>query len=354
MKIIRKKTRQIHVGGVTVGGDAPVRVQSMTNTKTADASATIAQIMRLKDAGCEIIRVSVPDQASADALRDIVKESPVPVIADIHFDWRMAIAAMDAGANGIRVNPGNIKAEDISAIIGKAKEMGVAIRLGINAGSLKKDILKKYLHPVPEALVESALDAVKLAESLGYYNLKISVKGSSVPATIDSYRLLSEKTDYPLHIGVTEAGPFLSGTVKSSVGLGILLSEGIGDTMRVSLTADPVEEVRVAREILKSLDLKAGLSIVSCPTCARCQTQLIPLAEKIEELMAPYRDFPITVAVMGCVVNGPGEAREADVGIAAGRGSGILFKKGEPERKIAEADFLDELMKAVKEIVDGG
>lgn len=354
MDIRRKKTRQIAVGGVTIGGDAPVRVQSMTNTPTNDVELTLAQIRRLIAGGCELVRVSVPDERSADALPDIKAGINIPLIADIHFDWRMAVKAIERGADAVRINPGNIRDADIKQIVRTAKEAGVAVRIGVNAGSLRRDILKHHGHPTPAALVESALETIGLCESVGFENLKVSVKASSVPATVDAYRLLSDRTDYPLHIGVSEAGPFVGGTVKSAVGLGILLSEGIGDTIRVSLTADPAEEVRVAYEILKSLGLKQGLTIVSCPTCARCQIDMIPLVDEAEAMLAQYRDQRLTVAIMGCVVNGPGEAREADVGIAAGRGGGVLMKNGEIVKKISEDEFLDELMKAVRDIVNVG
>jgi len=345
MEIKRRKTRQINVGGVTVGGGAPVRVQSMTNTETADADATIKQVRKLVKAGCELVRIGVTDKASVRALKKIIAVSSVPIIADVHFNPKLAIDSFNAGAAGVRINPGNISEENITQIAREAGKRGVAIRVGVNAGSLQKSLLKKYGHPTPEALAESALGAVRLIATAGCENIKVSVKASSAGATIDSYRLLSQQTDLPLHIGVTEAGPLLSGTVKSSVGLGILLAEGIGDTMRVSLTTDPVQEVMVAKEILSSLGLLAKIEIISCPTCARTETDLIELVEDVEEALA--KDFwpPIKVAIMGCVVNGPGEAREADIGVACGKGRGVLFRFGKPVKNVEEDDYFEELMK---------
>jgi (E)-4-hydroxy-3-methylbut-2-enyl-diphosphate synthase len=345
--IKRKVTKQIAVGGLTIGGDAPVRVQSMTNTKTTDVEATLVQIKRLETAGCDLIRVSVPDAASAAAIKDIKPGMTVPLIVDVHYDWRMAMAAMEGGADCVRINPGNMRAEDVQTVAAEAKTRGLAMRVGVNAGSLSAPILAKYGHPAPEALVESALETIGVLESVGMTNVKISVKASSPAATIDAYRLLSYRTDYPVHIGVSEAGPLFSGTIKSSVGLGILLAEGIGDTMRVSLTADPVEEVRVAREILASLGLLEKLVIISCPACARTDADLIALVSAVEDRLSQNDYPPIKVAIMGCVVNGPGEAREADVGIAGGRGKGVLFRGGEVIRTIAAADYLEELMNEI-------
>ncbi len=350
---MRRKSRQIKIGSVTIGGDAPIRIQSMTNTETSDVDATVAQIERMTEAGCELIRVSVPDSNSAQAIKDIKKRISIPLIADIHFNWRMALEAIDQGADAIRINPGNIGEKDIEKIVIMAKEAGVPIRIGVNGGSLKKKFLKKYGHPTPEALVESALEAVSLFEKLDFYQTKISVKASSVPTTTEAYRLIAKKVDYPLHVGVSEAGPLYSGMVKSSVGIGILLSEGIGDTIRVSLTADPVEEVRVAREILKSLGLKKGIEIISCPTCARCQVDLISLVGEVEKLLSSYNGTPIKIALMGCVVNGPGEAAEADVGIAAGSGAGILFKKGKILRRLEEKDYVRVLMSEIEKLATG-
>jgi (E)-4-hydroxy-3-methylbut-2-enyl-diphosphate synthase len=350
MDIKRSKTRQINIGGVAVGGDAPVRVQSMTNTKTTDVEKTLKQIKRLEKAGCELIRLSVPDEDSAKALSKIKSKMSVPLIADVHFDWNMAMLSMQSGADCIRINPGNMRDEDITTVATEAKRRDVAMRIGVNAGSLRKNILDKYGHPTPEALVESAVAVSTVIEKAGFQEFKISVKASQALATIDAYRLLSEQSEYPLHIGVSEAGPFVSGTVKSSVGLGILLSEGIGDTMRVSLTADPVDEVVVAREILSSLGLLRKLNITSCPTCARTSFDLIELVDDVQEKLAKGDYPPITVAIMGCVVNGPGEAREADIGLAAGKGKGAIFKNGEVIRTVKEDDYLDELLREIEKI----
>ncbi len=347
MDIKRRKTRQINVGGLTVGGDAPVRVQSMTNTKTADIEKTLKQIKRLETAGCELIRVSVPDEQSGQAIKDIKAKMKVPLIADVHFDWRMALLAMKNGADCVRINPGNMADHDIAEVAAEAKKRRVAVRIGVNAGSVRDDILKRHGRPTPEALVESAVAASAILEKADFNRFKISVKASSPSSTIDAYRLLSAQTDHPLHIGVSEAGPFVSGTVKSSVGLGILISEGIGDTMRVSLTADPVDEVLVAREILSSLGLIRKIDIISCPTCARTSFDLIELVMEVEEKIGKCDYPPITVAIMGCVVNGPGEAREADIGLAAGRGKGAIFKGGEVIRTVKEDDYLDELMREI-------
>jgi len=350
----RKPTRQIKVGHVAVGGTAPVVVQSMTNTDTRNVSATVEQIQRLARAGCEIIRVAVLDLEAARAIRSIRDQVDLPIIADIHFDHRLAIASMEHGAHGIRINPGNIGgATKLARVVAAAKAHQVPIRVGVNSGSVEKDILKKHGHPTPEALVESALRNIKLLTDLHFFEIKVSIKSSDVLNTVAAYRLLSDKTDFPLHLGVTEAGGLIGGTVKSSVAMGILLAEGIGDTLRVSLTRDPVEEVQVAYEILRSLKLRVrGPELVSCPTCGRCQVNLFALAEKVE---AHLREIPtpIKVAVMGCVVNGPGEAREADIGVAGGNGVGIIFKKGKLYRKVAESElmevFLDEIDRMVAE-----
>jgi (E)-4-hydroxy-3-methylbut-2-enyl-diphosphate synthase len=370
MAVMRRKSRQIKIGSVTIGGDAPVRIQSMTNTDTSDVNATVDQIERLVEAGCELVRVSVPDLHSAQAIKNIKNRISIPLIADIHFDWRMALEAIDQGADAVRINPGNIGEKGIERIVLRAKEAGIPLRIGVNAGSLKKKFLEKHGHPTPEALIESALETVSLFEKLDFYQTKISVKASSVPTTIDAYRLVAKEVDYPLHIGISEAGPLLSGTIKSSVGIGILLSEGIGDTIRVSLTADPVEEIRVASQILKSLGLRTGVEIISCPTCARCQVDLISLVDKVEKLLSRgdgsgkgdgslhlslenrplSQNRPLKIAVMGCVVNGPGEAGEADLGIAAGSGAGVLFKRGKILRRVEEKDFLKVLMNEVKKL----
>jgi (E)-4-hydroxy-3-methylbut-2-enyl-diphosphate synthase len=355
--IQRRKTKQIRIGNVAVGGDAPVTVQSMTNTDTGDRDRTIGQILQLEAAGCEIIRVAVPDMESAAALREIRAAISIPLIADIHFDWRLAIAAMENGAQAIRINPGNLGgAEKLAKVVAAAKVHQVPIRVGVNSGSIEKDLLKKHGYPTPEnpeALIESALRNVRLLEKLGFENLKISIKSSDVLTTIAGYRLLSEKTDYPLHVGVTEAGGLIAGTVKSSVALGILFFAGIGDTFRVSLTRDPVEEVRVGFELLRALRIRErGPEMISCPTCGRTKIDLFSLAEAVEKHLQSMRSN-LKVAVMGCVVNGPGEAREADIGIAGGKGVGILFKKGKIIRKVKEdellAVFLEELNRMEQE-----
>jgi (E)-4-hydroxy-3-methylbut-2-enyl-diphosphate synthase len=347
-KQTHKKTRTIYVGKVPIGGGNPVVVQSMTKTDTTDIKSTINQIKSLEVIGCELIRLAIPDMKAAKALGSIKKEIEIPVIADIHFDWRLAIEAINQGVDGIRVNPGNIGAIwKIKEVVRAAKERGVAIRIGVNAGSLERGLLKKYIHPTPEALVESAEMSIKLFEDMDFTNFKVSLKGSDVLTTIKAYRLFSERFDYPLHIGISEAGPPFTGIIKSSVGLGILLSDGIGDTIRVSLTAEPEEEVRVAYGILRSLGLRQkGAEIISCPTCGRCRIDLRRLASEVEFRLREV-DKPIKVAVMGCVVNGPGEAKEADFGIAGGKGIGILFRKGKIIKKIREEDLLDELINEI-------
>ena len=355
--INRRKTRQIRLGDTVIGGDAPISVQSMTNTDTSDAGRTIAQILELERAGCEIIRVAVPDMASAFSLRKIRENITIPLVADIHFDWRLAVAAMENGAQGIRINPGNIGGpEKLAKVIDAAKVHKVPIRVGVNSGSIEKDLLKKYGYPTPESpssLIESALRNVRLLEDQGFEDIKISIKSSDVLTTICAYRLLSAQTDYPLHIGVTEAGGLIAGTVKSSVALGILLFEGIGDTFRISLTRDPVEEVRVGYELLRALRIRErGPEMISCPTCGRTKINLFPLAEAVERHLQTM-ETKLKVAVMGCVVNGPGEAREADIGLAGGKGVGIIFKKGKIFRKVKEDEllqvFLEELHKMEQE-----
>lgn len=349
MDIIRKRTREVLLGGIRIGNGAPVTVQSMTNTDTRDPDATAEQIDRLTAAGCEIVRVAVPDEASASALRQIHDRSPIPLIADIHFDYRLAIRALEAGVEGLRINPGNIgERRHVDAVVDAAKAAGAAIRVGVNSGSVEKALLREYGGPTPRAMVESALRHVRMLEERGFYNTKISIKSSSVPDTIDAYRELAGMCEYPLHLGVTEAGGTARGAVKSGVGLGILLAEGIGDTLRVSLTADPVEEMTVAWELLRCLGLRRrGPEVISCPTCGRCEIDLISLARRVEQRLALEHD-PVKVAVMGCVVNGPGEAREADLGLAGGRDKGILFRKGEVIRSVRGqealfAAFLEEL-----------
>jgi (E)-4-hydroxy-3-methylbut-2-enyl-diphosphate synthase len=349
----RRLTRSINIGGVQIGGGAPVVVQSMTKTPTQDVAATVRQIERLMDAGCELVRLAVPDMEAANALTRIKSQVALPLIADIHFDYRIALAAIDKGIDGLRLNPGNIGGKkEIQQIVSAARARAIPIRIGVNAGSLGREILKKYGHPTPEAMVESALNHVRILEDLGFHNIKISLKSSDVLQTVSAYRLLSEKVDYPLHVGVTEAGTLISGTVKNSLGIGLLLSEGIGDTIRVSLTHDPVDEVKVAYEILKALGLRQrGLEIISCPTCGRCEIDLVALAEEVDSALS-HITRPLKVAIMGCVVNGPGEAREADVGIAGGRGQGTLFKKGKVVKKVAESELARVLIQEVKRMAD--
>jgi (E)-4-hydroxy-3-methylbut-2-enyl-diphosphate synthase len=345
----RKKTRQIQVGTVTVGGDAPISVQSMTNTYTHDISATVSQINRLESAGCEIVRVAIPDEKAAKAISEIKKEISIPLIADIHFDHRLAVDSLKAGADGLRINPGNIgSVQNVRAIVECANDRNVSIRIGVNSGSLEKDLLKKFGKVTAEAMVESALRHIDLMASFGFDRIKLSIKASDVPRTVDAYRLLSSSTDFPLHVGVTEAGSLYSGIVKSSLGIGTLLADGIGDTIRVSLTRDPVEEVRVAYEILKALGIRRrGPEIISCPTCGRCNIDLFGIVEKVEaSLMASL--LPIKIAIMGCVVNGPGEAREAEIGIAGGDGVGILFKQGKVIKKFPQEKLVDVLLKEVE------
>jgi (E)-4-hydroxy-3-methylbut-2-enyl-diphosphate synthase len=323
----------------------------MCSTDTRDVSATLAQIRGLADVGCEIIRCAVPDMDAAIALGQIKRESPIPVIADIHFDYKMALQVLEGGIDGLRLNPGNIgDTWKVAEVVKSAAERKVPIRIGVNAGSLEKELLERYGHPTAEAMVESALGHVRILEDLGYREIKISLKASDVMKTVSAYRLLSQKVDYPLHIGITEAGTIFSGTIKSSVGLGILLADGIGDTLRVSLTCDPLDEVRVGYEILKSLGLRQrGVNFVSCPTCGRCQINLIKVAEDVERRLQGV-DKRITVAVMGCAVNGPGEAREADVGIAGGKGEGLVFRHGEIVRKVPEDQLADALLEEIMKL----
>jgi (E)-4-hydroxy-3-methylbut-2-enyl-diphosphate synthase len=345
----RNKTRRIQVGAVSVGQGAPISVQSMTNTYTHDISATVSQIKRLESAGCEIVRVAVPDEKSARAISLIKRQISIPLIADIHFDHRLAIASLQEGADGLRINPGNIgSAQKVKAVINCAKDMDVSIRIGVNAGSLEKDILKKFGKVTPEAMVESAIRHIDLITSLGFDQIKISIKASDVIRTVEAYRLLSSLTDFPLHVGVTEAGSLYSGIVKSSLGIGTLLAEGIGDTIRVSLTRDPVEEVRVGYEILKALGLRQrGPEIISCPTCGRCNIDLFGIVEDVEKALMTSL-IPAKIAIMGCVVNGPGEAREAEIGIAGGDGVGVLFKRGKVIKKIPQEKLVEVLVKEVE------
>ncbi len=358
--IQRKLTRKIHIGNVAIGGDAPISVQSMCNTDTRDVDSTVEQILELQAAGCDLIRVAVPDLEAAKAITEIRSRITIPLIADIHFDWRLAVAAMEHGAQAIRINPGNLGGDEkLAKVVAAATVHKIPIRVGVNSGSIEKDLLKKYGYPTPEfsdSLIESALRNTALLENLGFKDIKISIKSSDTLTTINAYRSLSEKTDYPLHLGVTEAGGLIAGTVKSSVALGILLSEGIGDTFRVSLTRDPVEEIRVGFELLRSLRIRErGPELISCPTCGRTRIDLFPLAEAVEKHLQTMQS-KLKIAVMGCVVNGPGEAKEADIGIAGGHGVGIIFKKGKIIKKVPEKNllsvFLDELNEMEKQQVD--
>ncbi len=348
----RKTTRQIYVGEVPIGGGAPVVVQSMTNTDTRDIPSTIDQIRRLSEAGCEIVRLAIPDKASISAFGAIKSRVKAPLIADIHFDHRLAIEVLGAGADGLRINPGNIGGRKaVEKVVKEALRRCIPIRIGVNAGSLEREILKKHGGPSPEAMVESAMRHVEIFEALGFDKIKVSLKSSNVLNTIRAYELLSDRIDYPLHLGVTEAGTLISGTVKNTLGIGYLLAHGIGDTFRVSLTRDPVEEIRVAYEILRALGLRErGPEIIACPTCGRCEIDLFGLVGEVERALGDIKAAP-KVAIMGCVVNGPGEAREADIGVAGGRGQGILFKKGKLVRKIPEEKLAEVLIKEVKKLV---
>jgi len=345
----RRKTRKVKVGNCYIGGDAKVSIQSMTNTDTRDVEATLAQIRELNIAGCNIIRCAVPDKEAAEALKGICAESPIPVVADIHFDYKLALLAIENGVSALRINPGNIGSiEKTKAVVEAAKAKNIPIRIGVNAGSLEKSILARDSKPTAEGLVESALKHVKILEDLDFYDIVISIKSSDVTMMIEAYRLMATKCDYPLHLGVTESGTPFRGTIKSSIGLGTLLAEGIGDTVRVSLTSDPIEEVKVAKEILKALKLKeSGLEFISCPTCGRTQIDLIGIATEVEKRLEAVNK-PIKVAVMGCAVNGPGEAREADIGIAGGNGEGLIFKKGKIIKKVKEEHLVEELMKEIE------
>ena len=342
-------SRQIHVGGVAVGGGAPVSIQSMTNTPTHDVEATLSQIRALAAAGCEIVRVAVPDERAARAIGALKAGSPLPLVADIHFDYRLALIAAEQGIDKIRINPGNIgAAERVEAVAKTCKERGIPIRIGVNGGSLERELLERYGGPTPEAMGESAMGHVKLLEQYGFEDICISLKTSNVPTTMQAYQLMAQRYDYPLHLGVTEAGTPAMGVLKSAVGIGGLLALGIGDTFRVTLTADPVEEIVAARQILRAIGLRReGAELISCPTCGRTQIQLIPMAQQVEELLKTV-DKPITVAVMGCVVNGPGEARHADVGIAGGNGEGVLFKHGQVVARVPEEQLIPELMKLIQ------
>lgn len=341
----RDETKVIQIGNVKIGGGNPVAIQSMTNTKTEDVEATVAQILALEKAGCEIIRCAVPTMEAAQALREIKKQIHIPLVADIHFDYRLALAAIENGADKIRINPGNIGSEDrVRAVVEKAKEYQIPIRVGVNSGSLEKELVEKYHGVTAEGIVESALDKVHMIENMGYDNLVVSIKSSDVLMCARAHELISEQCIYPLHVGITESGTLYSGNLKSAVGLGIILYQGIGDTIRVSLTGDPLEEIKSAKRILKTLGLrKGGIEVVSCPTCGRTKIDLIGLANQVETMTGEFPDLDIKVAVMGCVVNGPGEAKEADIGIAGGIGEGLLIKKGEIIRKVKEEELLSVL-----------
>jgi len=349
--ISRRKTRQICIGSVKVGGDAPVSVQSMTKTDTRDVRQTVSQIRRLEEAGCDLIRVAVLDEEAARAIQEIKKKIHIPLIADIHFNYRLALKSMECGADALRINPGNIGGRGrLKAIVREAKRRLIPIRIGVNAGSLEKDLLKRFNGPTSEAMVLSGLRTIEYMEDLNFDQIKVSLKASDVPRTIEAYRLFSQRSDYPLHLGITEAGKGSGAVVKSAIGIGVLLNEGIGDTLRVSLTGDPVEEVRVGFEILRALKIrKKGIEIISCPTCGRCAIDLARLVKKVEQGVKKV-DVPMTVALMGCVVNGPGEAKEADLGIAGGQGVGLLFKKGRVIRKVRESELVSVLLKEIHEM----
>lgn len=347
----RKITKKIKVGNIYVGGDSPISIQSMTNTDTRDAKATLDQIKKLQEIGCYIIRCAVPDMEASEALKIITKESKIPVVADIHFDYRLALESIKNGVDALRINPGNIGSiKKVKMVAEAAKDKSIPIRVGVNSGSLQKDILDRYGKVCPEALVESALQHVQILEKCNFNDIVISIKSSNVMQMIESYRLISEKVDYPLHLGVTEAGTTFRGTIKSSVGIGSLLAEGIGDTIRVSITGDPIEEIKIGKEILRSLGyINKGIEFVSCPTCGRTNIDLISIAEEVEKRLSDCNK-DIKVAVMGCVVNGPGEAREADIGIAGGKGEGLIFKKGEIIKKVKEEHIIDELIREIEKM----
>ncbi len=352
----RASTKPVQIGNRIIGGGNPVLIQSMCNTKTEDSASTIAQILELERAGCDIIRVAVPTMEAAESLKTIKKAIHIPLVADIHFDYRLAIAAIECGADKIRINPGNIGSKErVQAVVDKAKEYGVPIRVGVNSGSLEKHLIEKYGGVTAEGIVESALDKAALIERMGYDNLVLSIKSSDVLMCVKAHELIARQTPYPLHVGITEAGTVLSGNIKSAIGLGLILNQGIGDTIRVSLTGNPVEEVKSAKLILKTLGLRTGgVEVVSCPTCGRTQIDLIGLANQVENMVQEY-PLDIKVAVMGCVVNGPGEAREADLGIAGGIGEGLLFKKGQIIRKVPEAELLNALKAELDQmLVDAG
>ncbi len=350
--IKRKETRQIHIGNVAIGGGAPISVQSMTNTKTTDTESTVAQINALQAAGCDIVRLAVPDMDAALNLGNIIKKVNVPLVADIHFDYRLALEAINQGISALRLNPGNIGGEEkVKAVVTEAKKNNIPIRIGVNAGSLDKKLLAKYGGVTAEALVESAMEHVRILEAQDFHDMKISLKAHDVPLTLEAYQLMSETVDYPLHLGITEAGTARTGMIKSAVGIGALLAQGIGDTFRISLTGDPVVEVKVANEILKSLGMREyGPTLISCPTCGRTSIDLAGIADEVDRRLQGITK-PISVAVMGCVVNGPGEAKGADVGIAGGNGEGLVFRKGEIIRKVKETELVEELFKEIDKIL---
>lgn len=347
--MFRKMTKEVQVGNVKIGGGNPIVIQSMCNTDTRDVAATVKQILELEEAGCELVRVAILDMDAANAVEEIKKQIHIPLVADIHFDYKLALRVMELGIDKVRINPGNIGEESrIRQVVEKAKEKKIPIRIGVNSGSLEKDLVEKYGGVTPQGLVESALRHVEILEKYGFYNIVVSIKASDVVFSLEAYQLLSKAIDYPIHVGITEAGTVYSGTIKSAVGIGAILAAGIGDTLRVSLTGNPVEEIPAAKEILKSLGLrKFGIELISCPTCGRTQIDLISIANEVEKLCQGI-DKDIKVAVMGCVVNGPGEAREADVGIAGGKGEGLLFKKGEIIKKIKEEELVSALMEEIK------
>jgi (E)-4-hydroxy-3-methylbut-2-enyl-diphosphate synthase len=351
---MERNSRQIELGGLKIGGGAPVTVQSMTKTDTRDIAATVAQIKSLEKAGCDIVRIAVPDMDAAKSLGEIKKQTNIPIVSDIHFDYKLALEAVNQGVDGMRINPGNIGAKyRIKAVVDAVKERGIPIRIGVNSGSLEKDILKKYGSPTPEALAESAFRHVQILEDLDFTDIKISVKSTDVKKMIASYRILAERCEYPLHLGVTEAGTYEMGTIKSSIGIGALLAEGIGDTIRVSLTGDPVDEIAVGFNILRSLGLRRnGIELISCPGCGRLEIDLMKLVKDVEDRIADIElPRPIKVAILGCVVNGPGEASEADIGIAGGRGKGMLYKDGKLVRSFKEHQIVDELVKELETFV---
>lgn len=352
IEFLRKNTRGVQVGDVLIGASSPVSIQSMTNTDSQNIQETVKQIHQLTKAGCEIIRIAIPDLSSAMAISEIKKQISIPLVADIHFDYRLALSAIENGVDKLRINPGNIgDISRVQKVVLAAKNKNIPIRIGVNGGSLEKDLLAKYGGLAPEALVESATRHIEILEQQGFYDIIVSMKASSVPLCTKAYMLFSEKYDYPIHVGITEAGTLYSGTIKSTAGLGAILSQGIGDTIRVSLTADPLEEIKCAKQVLQSLGIRQfGPEIISCPTCGRTKVDLIPLAEKVEQ-MTRHIDKPLTIAVMGCAVNGPGEAKEADIGIAGGDGLGLIFKKGKIIKKVKEDQLLDELIKQINKLL---